>query len=139
MSAADRKAVLDASAIVDFLTKGRGWETIERILPISVVTITNLAEALAVIIAKRLQQRTPTQLTQGLLDLGLVIDGGTPDDAIRAAELVASSRANPKMGKTLSLGDAMCIAYGDRRDLLIVGADQLWEALDISAKIQPYR
>ena len=141
MNSPDRRVVLDATAIVDYLLRGPGWETVEKLLPHSVVATPNLAESLAVIAERKAQRRTSEQLAGALNDLGTVYEGCEPEDAVRAAELIAHSRLHP-VGKgklTLSLGDALCIAVGERLGLPIAGADQLWETLDLRVKFLPYR
>jgi PIN domain nuclease of toxin-antitoxin system len=141
VSAPDRRIVLDASAIVDYVIRGRGWETIEKLLPYAVVAVPNLTEALAVIAQKGLQKRSSEQLAGAIQDLGVEYDGCEVADAVRAAELISHSRLHPVgNGKlTLSLGDALCIAVAERRGLPIAGADQLWETLQLKVTFLPYR
>lgn len=136
-----RKIVLDASAVIDYLLRKDGWETLDKLIPYAVITVANLTEALAVIEHQGSQLRTSDQLAGALADLGARFDTGDPADAVRAAELIAASRSKPVGARkmTLSLGDALCIACAERLNLPLAGADQLWETLDLRVKYFPYR
>ncbi|MHB1173051.1 MAG: hypothetical protein ACYCZY_11305 [Lacisediminihabitans sp.] len=59
MNTQDRRVVLDASALVDYLLRGPGWQTLEKLLSYSVVAAPNLTEALAAIAAKKLSGEPP--------------------------------------------------------------------------------
>lgn len=42
----DRKAILDASAVLAWVLQGKGWETVEQILPLGAIPAPNLTEVL---------------------------------------------------------------------------------------------
>lgn len=40
---------------------------------------------------------------------------------------------------SLSLGDGLCIAVAIRLNLMLVGGDQEWEALDLPIEYMPFK
>lgn len=133
----DRKVVLDASAALAWILKEKGWETVDKLLGVAVLPAPALVETLYR--AKEKGHRAaPADLHADLVQLGLHIEPLLPEDAPRAAELIATSRALGQPG-SLSLGDGLCIATAERLRLVLTGGDQHWEQLDLEVQYQPFR
>ena len=60
-------------------------------------------------------------------------------DAIRAADLIAASKAASSPAGSLSLGDGLCIAVAERLELPITGGDLYWETLELRVKVLSFR
>ena len=92
MSPTSHRVTLDASAVLAWVLRERGFETIDKVLPIAVVAVSAMVEVLyrAVEVGYRL---SPAQLHADLLALGLTVEPVTDADAQRAAELIVSSKA----------------------------------------------
>lgn len=129
--------VLDASALLAWLLKERGVETVDRVLPVGVVPVSALVETLYRAVEKG--HRLPAeQLQEALLEMGLAVEPVLGEDALRAAELIATSRQSPAAG-SLSLGDGLCIAVAERLQLPVTGGDQHWETLNLTVRYFPFR
>jgi ribonuclease VapC len=134
----DRKAVLDASAVLAWVLKGKGYEIIEAILPASVIPAPNMTEVLYKA-AERGYGHGPDQLAGLLARTGLEVASLEADDSLVAAEWIIKSRSGDTTYGSLSLGDGLCIAVAIRLDLLLVGADQHWETLDLPIEYKPFK
>jgi len=135
----DRRAVLDASAVIAWARRERGAETIARLLPLAVVAAPNLTESLFRA-RVRGHRMTPDQLRGHLLGIGAAVESFTDDDSARAADLLLYSAAHPgPKDERLSLGDACCIAVAERLRLPIVGDDQLWGLLPLTVQFHVFR
>lgn len=133
----DRRVVLDASAVLAWILKEAGWQTIDKLIGVAVLPVSALVETLYR--AKEKGHRaSPSELHADLTQLGLHIEPLLPLDAPRAAELIAASRALGRDG-SLSLGDGLCIATAERLGLVLTGGDQHWERLELSVRYQPFR
>lgn len=135
----DPRVVLDASAVLAWLFKERGAETIQQLLPHAVVPAPNLTESLYRAVQKG-HGMASSDIVASLTALGVRIEPLTADDVIRSAELIAASRQKrPGNGGTLSLGDGCCIAVAERLGLTISGGDTAWEQLDLAVPFLPFR
>lgn len=133
----DRRAILDASAVLAWVLQGTRQETVEQVLPHGAIPAPNLAEVIYKAIEKGYAQ-SAEHLHGLLLRTGLEVVSLEPADALVAAELIAASRATNTPG-SLSLGDGLCIAVAIRLNLMLVGGDQEWEALDLPVEHMPFK
>lgn len=136
MSAA-RSVVLDASALLAWLLNERGAKTVDQVLHLGVVPVSVLVETLYRAVEKG-HRLSAEQLQEALLEMGLAVEPITGGDALRAAELIATSRQGSGAG-SLSLGDGLCIAVAERLQRPITGGDQHWETPDLTVRYLPFR
>lgn len=129
--------VLDASAVLAWVLGERGQETVDRLLPVSVVPASAMVEVLHRARARGYRQE-PSGLHADLLALGVRVEPLLDQDTLRAAELIATSRADPGPG-SLSLADALCIATAERLGLPLTGGDRYWSDMDMSVEFVPFR
>lgn len=134
----DRKAVLDASAVLAWVLQDKGHEVIDKVLQYGVIPVPNMTEVLYKSVEKGYQHGA-AHLHGLLLRTGLEVARLETADALVAADLIVTSRANTKTSGSLSLGDGLCIAVASRLELLLVGGDQEWETLDLPVAYQPFR
>ena len=115
--------VLDASAILAFVRKEPGRETVAPLLSESAVSANNLAE-----VASRLLDRgLSVDDVRALIDrLGLKVHSVDEAMAFDIGELRPVTRA-----KGLSLGDRSCLALARKLGLPAVTADRAWSQLAI--------
>jgi PIN domain nuclease of toxin-antitoxin system len=133
----DRRVVLDASALLAWLLDERGARAVDTLLAVGVAPVSALVETLYRAVEKG--HRLPLdELHDALLEMGLVVEPVAPQDAVRAAELIAGSRAAGQ-ARSLSLGDGLCIAVAERLELPIAGGDEHWESLDLAVRYLPFR
>jgi PIN domain nuclease of toxin-antitoxin system len=86
----------------------------------------------ATICHQRGYQHPPRQLLQDLEALGLRMQDHTADHVVRAAELIWHSRQEKHRhgGRSLALGDALCIALAEQLNCPVVTGDTLWNELE---------
>ena len=113
--------VLDASAVLAFLNKERGFERVEELIPHGVISAVNVTEVLTRLIDLGQPYADATEnfdcLTLRVIDLDL-------DHARKAAELRVLTR---RFG--LSLGDRCCLALAATFNATAVTADRNWKSL----------
>ncbi len=133
-----RRVVLDASAVVEWLLARDAKELIDRLLPLAIIPVPSLTEALY--IGSLARHGLPeTELYNTLMVAGAQVEGVSDDDAMRAAELIAGSRRSSSTKGGLSLGDGLTIAVAERLALPITGGDQYWETLELRTTYLPFR
>ena len=134
-----RRVVLDASALLAWILGERGADTVGKMLPVAVIPVPNLVEVLYRA-PERGHRMSPTQLMEHVLDMGLAVEPLMPGDVLRAAELIACSRAaRDRAGDCLSLGDGTCLAVAERLGLPVIGGDRLWADLPLAVRFLPFR
>lgn len=140
MSERRRLVVLDASAVLAWLMRERGKETIDRVLAFGVVPSSALVEALYRAV-ERGHTMSGKDLHQALLVAGIEVEPVTEADAVRAGELIAWSRMHDadRLQRSLSLGDGLCIAVAERLELTITGGDEYWESVPMRVDYAPFR
>jgi len=107
--------VLDSSALLVFLFGGRGNEVVKGNLEGSAIGAANWSEVLT-----KIEGSVERSLVESLLfAFGLVIEPVTRADATRAAII---HQSNP----SLSLGDRLCLALGERLEADVLTADRAW-------------
>ena len=97
MSSTSQRVTLDASAVLAWVLRERGFETIDKVLPVAVVPVSAMVEVLNRAV-ERGHRLSPAQLHTDLIALGLTVEPVTDADAVRAAELIVSSKATPARG-----------------------------------------
>jgi ribonuclease VapC len=135
-----RQVVLDASAVVAWMLKERGFLTVDKLLPVAVVPSSALAESLYRAV-ERGHALTAEELYHALLMTGISVEPVTESDAVRAGQLIAWSRTqdDDQFDRSLSLGDGLCIAVAERLGLLVTGGDEYWETVPMTAEYVPFR
>lgn len=133
----ERKVVLDASAVLAWILKERGFETVDKLLGVAVLPVSALVETLYRA-PERGHRMGPDALRTALVHLGVHIEPVTDEDSVRAAELISASRARGG-DSTLSLGDGLCLAVAERLGLTVTGGDQHWSELDLRVPFLPFR
>ncbi len=135
----DRKVVLDASAIVAWIFRETGYQVVARALPYGVLPVANAVEALA----RALERGWSGGADELLADIelmGVSLEPSLEADTVRAAELIAQSRAlGIARGWGISLGDALCLAIAERLELPAVGGDNAWDQLQLQVPHRLFR
>lgn len=137
MSGEPRRVALDASALLAWVLRERGQDTVDKILAFAVVPSTAMVETLYRA-RERGHGQSSAQLHADLLALGLTVESVTDADTVRAAELIATSKAGPGPG-SLSLGDGLCIAVAERLELPVTGGDGYWALVNATVPFLPFR
>lgn len=140
MTATQRLVVLDASAVLAWIMSERGKETIDRLLAFAYVPASALTEALYRGV-ERGHRLAAKELHRSLLVTGIAVEPITEVDALRASELIAWSRMQDgdALGRSLSLGDGLCIAVAERLGLMVTGGDEYWESVPMRVDYAPFR
>jgi hypothetical protein len=84
VSPRSHRVTLDVSAVLAWVLHERGFETIDRVLPIAVVPVSAMVEVMYRAV-ERGHRLSPAQLHADLLALGLSVESVTDADAERAA------------------------------------------------------
>jgi PIN domain nuclease of toxin-antitoxin system len=123
--------VLDASALLAFVRREVGADTIEPLLSRSVISSVNWAEVLqrAISLSLGIQGRR-----EDLESLGLRILPFDAEDAESTALLWPSTR---RAG--LSLGDRACLSLAQKLGLPALTADRGWTALNLEVEVRLIR
>ncbi|MFD7056879.1 PIN domain-containing protein [Streptomyces mirabilis] len=124
-------AVLDSSALVAWVFQEKGADVVDGLLSEAATTAANLTEVTYVCL-QRGYTRPPQELHQDLAALGLSVEPATADEAVRAGQLIHESRRDRQQydGRTLALGDALCIALAERLRRPLVTGDTLWKDME---------
>lgn len=139
-SRSSRKAVpvkvsYDSSALLTLILQEQDWQGIEGLLNKAEVENYIPTPALTEIVVRAREngnQSSPEQLREFFETYGVTFIDLTPQDALRASELIEISRANPgqhwKTGArlTLSLGDALILAISERVAANVLSKDSYW-------------
>lgn len=125
------KYVLDASAVLAFLSGEPGKDRVEAILPGSIISAVNLSE----VAAKLMERGMPEDEAQAALGyLNCEVVDFTQESAWSAARLRPLTR---ELG--LSFGDRACLALAEARRLPIMTTDQAWKSLTVPIQIDVIR
>ena len=124
-------AVLDASALLAWLTGERGAEVVGEYLPRAVISAVNLSEVLC---RGHSLGRSVASLPARLAQLGLAVEPFTTDDALIATDIFARDRR-----RVLSLADRCCLATAIRLGLPAVTDDRAWSTLDVGVEVVAFR
>jgi ribonuclease VapC len=121
------RSVLDSSAILAFLQKEPGWDTVQAALPDGIVSSLILAE---VITRLRLSGGMPWQITAAWDDLQLFVEPFDDSRARVAGLIVDKTRA---FG--LSLADRACLGLALELGLPAVTADRAWREVRLGIEV----
>ncbi|WP_244789586.1 PIN domain-containing protein [Streptomyces sp. BJ20] len=123
--------VLDSSAVLAWVFREEGADFVDELLPQATMSTSNFAEVTTVCL-RRGYLNPPEQLHQDLVALGLSVEPSSVNEALRAGKLINESHRDRQHygGRTLALGDAMCIALGERLNQPLVTGDTLWKNLE---------
>lgn len=125
------EVILDASALLTVLRREPGAEVVEPVLADALMTTVNLAEVLAKLVERGVPEAEGFDAVAGL-DVALV------DVDIPLAR--ASARLRPRTRSAgLSLGDRMCLALGELRQVPVFTADRAWAELGLPLDIRVIR
>ena len=138
MNGLERRIVLDASAVLEWILGGSARALVDKLLPVAVIPSSGLAEVLYI---ARLRGHgiASSELAGALMTMGAAVEPVITQDAIRAADLIAASKSASSPAGSLSLGDGLCIAVAERLELPITGGDLYWETLDLRVKVLSVR
>lgn len=127
----EARLVLDASALLAYLQRERGYERVQQALAQGAAMSTvNLAEVYAKAAERAISIR---ELAERLQVLGLNGVAFTEEDARISAALHPDTRA---LG--LSLGDRACLALGSRLRVPVLTTDRTWKRVR-SARVELLR
>ena len=120
--------VLDASAVLAYLQREPGYETVQKALAEgSYISTVNLAEVLGKVVSRGID----AELVLVRLDaLGLQTISFSDEDARLSAQLVPKTRV-----AGLSLGDRACLALASRLNRVALTADTVWKSLDVGVNV----
>jgi ribonuclease VapC len=123
------RCVLDASAVLAWLFGERGEDVVDQMLEHAAISAVNLAEVLYR--AEEEGMATGT-LQPDLEALGVRVAPFVDEDARLLVEVRRTARGQ---GARLSLADCCCLATGIRLGLPVVGADRVWESLQLGVEV----
>lgn len=116
-------AVMDASAVLAYLRREPGSDTVEGLLARSMLSAVNLTE----VVAKLVQRGVDPPLAREIVEsLGCETVSVGFDLAFRAGTLEPETRT---LG--LSLGDRSCLALAEQEGVPAVTADRAWSRLTL--------
>jgi PIN domain nuclease of toxin-antitoxin system len=125
------EAVLDASAVLAYVHREQGWETVEDLLTRSLLSAVNLTE----VVANLVRHGTDPTLARVVVErLGCEIVPVGFELAFRAGTLERETRA---LG--LSLGDRSCLALAEQEGVPAVTADRTWGRLALPVVVTMLR
>lgn len=123
--------VLDASALLTLMHDEPGADRVEAALVGARVSAVNWAE----VVQKALWLEVDsTWLREGIIDVGVVVEPFTVDQAEAAAHLWRRTRSHG-----LSLADRACLALAQDYQCPVLTADRAWHALDVGLEIELLR
>ena len=120
-----RAVILDASALIAFLSEEIGADVVKKLLSIAVMSSVNIAEVAKFLIDnKNIDKNKAKELIEHLISESCAFDN---TQAFSTAELTIQTK---KYG--LSLADRACLALALRTGYPIYTADKVWKKLDIN-------
>ena len=125
------EVVLDASAVLAFLTREPGLEAVRQALPTSALSAVNLTE----VVTRLLDLGFPPNEVRGHVErLFMDVVSLDEDLAMDAGFLREATR-----GRGLSLGDRACLALARQRGVPVLTADRNWQHIDVGVEIRLIR
>lgn len=129
--AAPPRNVLDASALLAFMHKERGWESVARVMGRSAISAVNWSE----VVGKAVTRGVPVEgLRADVEAAGIQIVAFSADDAEICAQFLPATRP---LG--LSLGDRAALALARRLDVPVYTADRAWGRLSLNVRVRTVR
>lgn len=123
--------VLDASAVLAFLKRERGWDVVEPLLQGAVMSAVNLAEVLAKVVETG---RDPEAVKRDLEDQGIAFVDATPRQALRVAGLQPAAREHG-----LSYADRFAVALAEETGGDLLTSDETLSRLTCGAHFISFR
>jgi len=122
------KYILDASALLALLNSEPGAETIEKILPTSVMSTVNVAEVIA-----ELDKRLDVTPDESKEMVHTIVDQIVPLDFNQAVEIGRLRKYTKDFG--LSLSDRACISLALSTGYTVYTTDKIWSNLELKCNI----
>ncbi len=123
--------VVDASAVIAFLRRERGFEEVASVIPGAVISAVNFSEIASWLSDAGTQERKIRMTLQGLELECRTFDG---EAALAAGVLRRATRR-----KGLSVGDRACLALARHLALPALTADRSWAELDVGVEVKLIR
>ena len=125
-----KRGVVDASAVIAFVRRERGFETVQEWLPGAKLSAVNFAEVLQKLVSND-QER-------------LFLHGVIASFGIRVIDLDWSmaehvARIYPNASKGVSMADRSCLALGIQSGLPVITGDHMWKQLDVGVEVIVFR
>lgn len=111
------KCILDSSALLALFNSEKGWEKVEELLPLSIMSTVNVAEVVA-----ELDKKLAVSSIQSKEMIIAAINKIVPLDFDQSIEVGRLRKETKNFG--LSLGDRACIALGLTTGCTIYTADK---------------
>ena len=124
-------AVLDASALLAYLQREPGADSVKAVLGGALMSTVNWTE---VVQKAADSEGDATELRTALESLGLVLE---PFSAFQAD--IAGSLREPTRDFGLSLGDRACLALAIEKGEKVLTADRVWRRLSLGVGIEVIR
>jgi ribonuclease VapC len=131
MSPAAPRSVLDASALLAFMQKESGWESVGRAIGRSAVSAVNWSEVVGKVVARGVSLEGLRANVEAAV---IRILDFSADDAELCGQLLPQTRA---LG--LSLGDRAALALARRLDVPVYTSDRAWGRLSLGVRIRVVR
>jgi PIN domain nuclease of toxin-antitoxin system len=125
------QVVLDASALLAYLSQEPGAEGVDSWLGAAVLSSVNWAEVLQKSLSAGVEV---AGLREDLQALGLIVEPFLAEDADTAARLWPRTRV-----QGLSLADRACLSLALRLELPVLTCDRAWAELGLPLQIQLLR
>lgn len=122
---------LDASALLAFLFREKGYDRVGRHIDESCLSAVNLSEVIGRFVRDGHDHR---EVLEHILATSIEIVPFGASEAALAASLIPRTRA---LG--LSLGDRACLALALKRGIPAVTADRTWSRLSLDLEIEVVR
>lgn len=123
--------VLDASALLAMLQNEPGAESVQKLLPTSVISSVNFSET----VSRLTRYGMPENEIRDLLELlGLDIIPFFADQAYQCGLLTNSTKS---LG--LSFGDRACLALAKQLNRIALTSDKAWKSLNLGIQIEMIR
>lgn len=119
--------VLDSSAVIAYLLREPGHDTVAGYLDDAVLSAVNAAETINILL-RRGYSLADARASLG--DLAIPIEPLTVDVALHAGEF-----ANRFSAIGLSLGDCCCLALAFKNGAEVLTADRQWAKIDLRVRI----
>lgn len=121
------KIIFDASALLALLHQEKGYEVVEKHLPVAVMSVVNVCEAISILIEAGISENSTREMTTE------IIKEIVPFDLEQGFVSANMKKFTRPYG--LSFGDRACFALAKIRKLPVLTADKIWEKIDQGVKV----
>jgi ribonuclease VapC len=125
------ESVLDASAIIAFLTGEPGAEEVASAMAKATTSSVNLSEVTSWLSRAALPEEG---IREAIDELGLEVNSFDKEAAVSAGLLWRTTRA-----RGVSLGDRACLSLARQLGLPVLTADRNWAKLDVGVEVRLIR